>query len=637
MTTAQAPHAFRFTFGHHPDALRAFDIQRERAVAHQQQWSDRHAHALRELQQAYVLTGLGLTEGRTAWPLAVGVGKSESVVAFVRAQYERSLKGLPPLTLLVCMERTEQLTSLYKDILSTGVPESFVGVFHRKSAAEVKAAGLVPSVEVTETDTFPVLLATHAKMLKGEASITEVNTYRGQPRSLVVWDESLIKSRGHHLDLAKVEGANAVLGVALSDTEGDQSEAREAHAFFASRLSVLRDHFNRELRGEVVEAVTFPALADGEELRYSTALAAALLRRGAGDMERGAHDLLATFLDHVQRPVRVLPYREAGRKVGVIRFDTLIPPSLTRLIVLDASHNIRLLTGKHDADLRVTAVDCAVKTFSAVTVRHLKAGAGKAALESALSRRNSAVVREIVAEVKAWPVTEAGLIVTFKDQRRGRKVFSYVDAIKDALTDAGVDLARLSFITWGQHIGVNTFAHCTRVLLAGVLRRSALDLSSAIAGQRGDLTATEAADPEEVERVEKSEVFHNIVQAAGRGSCRNTVDGAAKPMHLALVCSDDFPAEWWQSAMPGVSVQPWKAKHAKPARLISEHERAILAALDKVSERDGYVSAKTLKALAGLTSLHRMTYSRALKGAASHAEGWGYDTSRRSFIRNPFA
>jgi hypothetical protein len=51
-------------------------------------------------------------------------------------------------------------------------------------------------------------------MLKGEDSITAVNTYKGQQRGLVVWDESLIKSQGRHFDLAHIEGALG--GMALS-------------------------------------------------------------------------------------------------------------------------------------------------------------------------------------------------------------------------------------------------------------------------------------------------------------------------------------------------------------------------------------------------------------------------------------
>ena len=215
---------------------------------------------------------------------------------------------------------------------------------------------------------------------------------------------------------------------------------------------------------------------------------------------------LSDFLDHVQRPLRVVPFVEAGRKVGVIHYSTLIPASLRRLIVLDASHNIRLLTSEHDADLHVTGVDCGVKSFDAVTVRHLQVGAGREALGKSLPRRDSPLVREIVEEVKSWPADEAGVVFTFKQSERDarKRKPSHADYIREALTRAGIDVdatmpdgkPRLVFLTWGQHLGVNGYAYCTRVLMVGVLRRHRLDLSAAIAGQRDDLTAQQAADPD---------------------------------------------------------------------------------------------------------------------------------------------
>src|SRR5687767_4855627 len=64
---------FQFAFGaYHPDALAAFELHRRRAESMGQLWSDAHAHAFRELHNAYVLTAAGLHLGRTAWPLSVG-------------------------------------------------------------------------------------------------------------------------------------------------------------------------------------------------------------------------------------------------------------------------------------------------------------------------------------------------------------------------------------------------------------------------------------------------------------------------------------------------------------------------------------------------------------------------------------
>jgi hypothetical protein len=637
---------FGFAFGDHPDALRAFHFQRERAARHAQVWSEQHANALRELHQAYVKTGLRLTKGRTAWPLAVGAGKTESVVAFARAQYERAQRGSAPLTVLVCMERVAQLSDLYRAMIDAGIPEHFVAIHHRKSAEEISSEGLIAPVALADAPRFPVLLATHSLMLRGEANIAALNRYGEGERSLVVWDESLLKSQGHYLDLTTVAAAcNTLGGFAHGFTEGPPNEdARDAHTFIQERLSVLREVFERQLRGAPIETVSPPELTPEDETRFLAGVTAVLTQqRGKVDLGGPAHLVLADFLDHLQRPLRVVPFVERGRRVGIVHYSTLIPASLQRLIVLDASHNIRFLTSEHDADLRVTGVDCTVKSFENVIVRHLKLGAGRDALDRSLPRKDSALMREIVEEVKGWPAEEAGILMTFKqsprEARRGR--LSHAECIRAALKSAGLDAdatladgrPRFVFLTWGQHTGVSDYAYCTRALLVGILRRSRLDLSAAIVGQREDLTAPEAADAEQIKRVELSECFHNVVQALGRGACRSTFEGKASAMRAAVICSDEFPVEWWQAAMPGVSVEAWKAKHAKPARLSEDRHEAIRIALRRLPKDQGRVSSRTLRSLARLDGLSSDAYKRALK--AVQADGWKYEG--RSFVRvSPF-
>lgn len=639
---------FRFAFeGLHPDALRAFEIQRERAERFGQVWSARHANALRELQQAYVLTGLGMTAGRTAWPLAVGAGKTESLVAFTIAQYERAQRGHPPLTLLVCMERVEQLSDLYREIVAAGVSPEFVAVHHRKSAKEIADGRLVEPVGLAEAARFPVLLATHAFMLRGESNIAALNRYGDGERSLCVWDESLLKSQGHYLDLTLVDASCRALGsfVGAFNLGTPNVDARDAHAFISARLDLLREVFYRQLAGAPIETIVPPELSVEDETRFRAGIEAALRRRQGGRRDLGGptQEALLYFLDHVQRPLRVLPFVEQGQRIGVVHYSTLIPESLRRLIVLDASHNIRLLTSKHDADLAVTPVDCAVKSFEDVTVRHLRIGAGKDALERALPRRSSPLVREIVEEIKSWEADEAGVVVTFKQDeyhaRRGKP--SHVDNLRAAFRAAGIDpdatLAdgrrRFVFITWGQHRGVSEFAYCSRVLMVGVSRRTRLDLSAAIVGQRGDLTTPVAADPAEVKQVELSELFHNVVQAIGRGACRVTRNGKALPMRAALICVDEFPAEWWELAMPGVTVQPWKAKHATRARLAADRHEAIRLALASLPPQQDAISTAALRSLARLDGLSRAAYSKALLSAK--VDGWRHEG--RSFVRtSPF-
>jgi hypothetical protein len=629
----------RFLFGYHPAALRAYEVQHRRAHAFGEVWSVEHAYAFRELHHALVCTALGFHRGRTAWPLAVGTGKTQSLVAFALAQAEATARGEQPLSLLVCIERVDHGRDLFKQMTEAGVPAHMVGVYHRKTDREVAEDNLVPSV--ADPSAYPFLIATHAMMLKGEEFIATVNTYKGNERGLVVWDESLIKSQGRHLDLAEIEGATAVLKALVGDTTGDaHADAREAVEYVTRCTAQLREEFTRALTGTEPCTSGLPALTPEDETRFHVGIVEAL--KGDEPMRRGCRTRLVDFLEHAQRPVRVVPYNERGRRVGVVHYVTRIPESLSRLIVLDASHTIRRLTVEHDSTIRATSVNCKVKQFGNVSVRQLVQGAGRDKLHAELPRKDSTTVTRLLGVLKAVPEDEAVIIVTFKpDAREARKAKGHADHIKRHMASTGLDpgqkLAdgrdRFVFLTWGQHIGTSDYAYCRHVLCVGVLRRGELDIASSIVGQRSDLLAPEAADPAEVAQTVLSEMFHNVIQAAGRGSCRSTINGAAEPMALTMLCVETFPLDWWQEAMPGVAVIEEKPSAQARAAVRSEKRKALAEALAQLAPDVDEVSARTLKVLAGLSHLRPDAYSRVLSKLVLPA-GWRRDG--RTFYRCPF-
>ena len=515
------PRVSRFSLDYHPDALRAFEYQRTAAEKYGQKWSDKHAHALLELQQAYVLTGMGVaTHRRTAWPLAVGTGKTQSIVAFCLAQLERT----SPISFMVCMERVVQMRDLYDDLCDAGVPRELIAVHHRKSAKDVEAEGLPKSTELAQVDQYPFLLVTHSMMLRGETNISSVNRFKCRERELILWDESMIKSQGYHFDLGDMEKALSALKVDARDTESElKADAMEACDALGAYLGELRAQFDAHFgslssykkRDHIEEGESNPtdgllppvSWPEGSITRYETAVNAVMRTKGATS---GLRQLMGELFDYTLRPVRVIPYRQAGFRAGVISYQSRIPDSLSRLIVLDASHTIRLLTSKHDWTLHSTTVDCAVKRFDAVHVHCVQHGAGKDSLFEALGSKKSTVMLELIDRIKVIPQDEAALICTFKDERResGRGVAQYTSLIRSALYSAGINPEeclpdggqRFCFITWGQHLGVCEFSYCKHLFAIGVTRRRSLDIASAITGQNADLNSTHASDLEEAPR-----------------------------------------------------------------------------------------------------------------------------------------
>jgi hypothetical protein len=266
------------------------------------------------------------------------------------------------------------------------------------------------------------------------------------------------------------------------------------------------------------------------------------------------------------------------------------------------------------------------------------------ALAKALRSKKSTVLMELVDRVKAIPEGEAALIVTFKDERReiGKGFTQYTALIKAALGSSGIDTeaclpdgrSRLRFITWGMHLGVCGFSYCKHLFAVGVTRRQSLDIAAAITGQNADLNTRYASDLEEVSRVELSEMFHHLVQFAGRGSCRNTIDGRAEAMQLTVICNDTFPGEMWQTAMPGVVVSEGRSDFDTKFARTNATADAIRRGFTVVRTIESYVSTRTLKALAGCTAMPSNKFSEALfKVRQKGIEGWTYEKARRGFTR----
>ena len=623
--------------GYHQEATRAFEIQQAAAITNGQEWSDDHAHAFRELHQAYVLIGKGMDLGRVAWPLAVGTGKTQSLVAFALAQSSATI----PLSLLVCMERVDQIAILQRDMVAAGVPPEMIGVYHRKTTREVAEENLVASVPLGSVGNYPFLLATHALMLRGEDSIATINTYQGRGRDLVVWDESLIKSQGRHFDLADIEGALGVLRPLVAyTTSDDERDARAAVEFIGSCLGQLRDEFQRTLAGEAARVIEVPKLTAEDDMRYRTGIIEALKQGNVLRVE--SRQRLAEFIEHVQRPVRVVPYLENNRRIGVIHYLTRIPESLSRLVILDASHNIRLLTGKHDSTVWTTIADCRIKSFRNVRVTHIVQGAGREKLDTDLPKFASTTVTKLLGTLQNYPKADSAIIVTFKPSASDVKLNkSHAKHLKRHMRKVGIDpderhaggKPRFVFLTWGQHIGVSKYAYCRHVLCVGVLRRDTFDIASQIVGQRDDLLSPEASNAQEVKQVVVSEMFHNVIQAAGRGDCRTTRRGEAMPMTLTLLCSEVFEPEWWDEAMPDCVVTVQHPGQRARAEQHVQDSKAIMDALLALPLSIERIASKTLKVTAGLSSMRADVYSRLLAKLA--VTGWARDG--RGFIRCLFA
>src|ERR1043166_9652269 len=144
-------------------------------------------------------------------------------------------------------------------------------------------------------------------------------------------------------------------------------------------------------------------------------------------------------------------------------------------------------------------------------------------------------------------------------------------ALERDLKEAGVDTRaklkrgsdgmarpRFRFLTWGQETAINDHADCPNVVFAGVIHRSETDLAASIVGQQDRLCAPVSGS--QIVEVRRSENAHSLYQAMSRGSCRETVDGQAKPMRVWLIHYDKQIRDLIDEVMPGVKWETWRPK-----------------------------------------------------------------------------
>lgn len=599
-----------------------------------------HKVALHNLEYVYTDTIIGCNQGRIAWPMSVGGGKTESIAALAAAAAELGEQ----VSLLVSQNTIEALCRLKRRMITLGVPSESIGLVHSKlydpsrvdevmnPAQAASNYASEPSIEDSPSN-YPILLLSH-QMLKTREDLHEFNHYDKNERDLVIWDESLLKSSGRTMDILQLKSAAGAVAPYIDDS--DNEDAQAALKFIRYCLAELEAELEAQRSADrQADPLRLPEKLADTILAWQTAIA-------QGVPNADATRTLQDFLLITQETLRVV---KAARG-AVIKYDLLIPSTLKRIVVLDASYNIRELVSTFDHEIDVIDSYANVKDFSTVSVNQLWHGGGRSSIDPALRKRNSPLLTAIVERIKTYPSDKGVIVFTYKSrpQEERRGTLSHAELIQSALVLAGVDIeatlpngrSRFVFLTWGQELGLSNFSYCEYVMQVGIYRQSRHALALSIAGQLDDLTAPEAGDSKTIRTVELSEVFHALYQAAGRGNCRQTIYGLAGNMQLDWIGLETFPDHYWAEAMPGAQLDSWTSSHVTDARVTQDASKSIVTYLGTLPERIDYVSCRTLKPAAGLEKLTGKAFQRARQGADSRLKGWNYAKARRGYVRCPF-
>lgn len=588
--------------------------------------STMHRSALLEIIDTCTGYVTGHQRGRQAFGLPTGMGKTSAIVAFIAAS---ELLGYQ-IAVSVAASKVEALCDIKRSLMAHGVPEDAIGIKHSVHNATEPSTG---------NESRRIQLVTHARV-RGGTDFALFGEYQGEPRVLMIYDETLLRSDSFAFAESDLRKALKVLEI---DLEGNAdplsisllSYLQEATQSIAKTLADLRlpgadEYFNGK-------RVDLPFLDEPILDSYRNRVKSIGSRLGTFTGQ------LDTFLSVCQDSLQVLRAEQGG---GVVAVCEAIPPELKNVVILDASTPIRELV---HLDRTVKVVQSFapedLKSFEAVEVHQLLASGGRSAIEGSLKQKSSdaaAISMEIIDIIKANEgTTKAFLIFSFLP-RRGQ--VDVLEALKRDLAVAGIDLneevsielksgttekrPRFNFLTWGSQESLNGFEYCDVVIMAGVLHRSHIEIAAAVKAQVGHLPEPTPSD--RLRQVIESEIAHVVYQGASRGSCRRINNGKALGMRLYLVHRSKGLKTILDRVMPRARWYYPDPKHLKKSTSEGRSTALlgqVLAYLDALPEAEIKVSATRIKRSieVGTSEAEKKAFGRSLELIEPAIHAWGRD------------
>jgi hypothetical protein len=561
--------------------------------------------------------------GRFAFGLPTGLGKSTAIIAFAAALAARKIDHV---SIAVACSKVEALCQMKRDMIALGVEPARIGLIHSYPDATERS---------TEDEDRQIMLVTHARV-RDSSKLAQFSHYRGKPRDLLIYDESLIVSDSIGLALRDLKGCIGYLEKKYDDSEKHGAAVRYLQScldVIQAKLDALGNDADGEASGEAI--IELPPLDHvTREAHKATLGKSAVVLPGLNLLEIG------------QDPVRVIKTGNGG----VVSYTVAVPKELRNILVLDASHPIRRLVHldrtikdaeKEQEDVRRIAPLAKLKQFDQVTIHQMFAGGGRSTMAADFGndKRDSKIVAEVIEVIKTIPRTEAVLIFTYKDRDGVR----FTGKLRDELARAGIDVKatvpvsgpygmpteksrinivtskeekrdpdRINILTWGNETSLSKFSYVENVILCGIVQRSAVDLAAAYLGQTNKLEG--AVSYKRIAELIRTECAHAAYQALSRGSSRVIENGHAKRMNAWIIHRDATIQTELSTVMPGVVWRTWTPKTAAPSRgAVATVATRVATYLKELPAETGKLSTRSLKQATGLTEVANRTFTHALE------------------------
>ncbi len=509
-----------------------------------------HCQATQQMLSGMAAQAVGADPGRYAYGLPCGSGKTQGVIALIAASYELKLG----LTFAVATSQIEALCGIKRDLILAGIPDEDIGLIHGYAWQQERGCGACgpgtgyASEPATPDDReYPVLLLSHAKVQLGHTA-----TYNDQPRSLLIWDESLLSTKAQAMAVKDIRRADLLCAAerpalapftkkVLSQVEAELVALSQDAARQPRLLTAL-------LTPAEIDVARQEALGIGRRDKFELALA----------------ESVENMLSLIEKPVSVTTTGNGGTGDGFLRYEVTVADHLKNIAILDASHVIRDLT-QADASIEDRTTDQMMnyKSYSEVTVRQVRLSTGKTTM-AAGAEASLPAAREVQRVIEAAPAGECVLVFTFKAAKRYlERNLDKLGVDREARIPVdGVLRKRVEILTWGQETSRNDLLHCKHVVMAGVLRRNPLELAATLTGQQRPEDSPQRHSAATLARLTLSEMAHCVLQGMNRGCCRvMDAGGKAKAMTLTiLVAGADGLYDLLKPVLPGIQ---WERAETK--------------------------------------------------------------------------
>jgi hypothetical protein len=573
-----------------------------------------HRKALYTLVESFTNMAEGKLTGRWAFPIPTGCGKTRAIIEWATAVSKRK----DPHSMVVSASRIEALCTMKRDMIANGIPAEQIGLVYRPvyqtDSKGKQTKKLVYSEPFTEdNESRPFLLCSHQLIRARESNLDLYNTYKGQPRSVVVYDESLLVSDIEHFTVESL--CQSIYGW-IGKFKFSQDAVRHTNILnWLNERKARIEYAFTNYDSDGVNDLPEPTF----EIPLDEAAAYERLFRKEGD------EVMADFLAINGLPLRLIRHG----KTAVVSYRIVIPEALSNMLVLDASYPIRKLEQSDVSLFNAEALPSCknfqvkfdtLKRFDRVTLYRMAHHGGRtSAVQNKTKMRR--LMQDVVKVVKDIPTNEGVLIFVYKERfNRNPKRLLEIE-----LERAGVKpRPTLTIETWGNETSLNSYSYCKHVILVGVLHRDLSELETQLLGQVDNLNKKVELD--DLQAIALSERAHCAYQAFSRGACRIMGDaGQASQMTGYVIEYDEGLETELTKVMPGATWKTWEPVYADSVahgKLVLDLATKLQGHIEKLPTSVGKVSSRRLRADLKAEAVASQTWTRVMKRALDGNPQW---------------